>query len=143
MSGLVSSWLKDSIDWLWIRCKSPGPQRSCWEEKRSGEVRRAVHVEATIEWTGTDDELVRQPVTIENESVFGYRIRLPESLPAGLTVWVSTPDNPGAKTVMRHCRPDGDSFVAGLIQVKSRQVHQREVPLTAARAETQHQTPAV
>jgi len=92
-------------------------------------MRREVRIEAMIEWVDAQDQLVRTAVVIEDESVFGFQIRLGESLPAGRTVWVSSEEILGTKAVVRHCRPHGDRLVAGLYQINSERRRDDRVPM--------------
>ncbi len=129
MSGRLGSWLKAVGGGLRFRRQSGASQRRSWDEMRRGEVRRDVQIDAIIEWVDWENQLVRTPVVIEDESVFGYRIRLGQSLPAGRTVWISSDEIAGTKAVVRHCRPDGDRFVAGLYQIKSERRRDDRVPM--------------
>ncbi len=90
MSGRLGSWLKAVVGGLRFGRQSGASQRRSWDEMRRGEVRRDVQIDAIIEWVDWENQLVRTPVVIEDESVFGYRIRLGQSLPAGRTVWISS-----------------------------------------------------
>jgi hypothetical protein len=129
MTGRLSSWLKTAFGRLYFRADSRDSRRRSSDEQRSGEVRRPVHIAAVIEWVDAQNQLVKTPVVIEDESVFGYRIHLRESLPTGRTVWISSEDIPGTKAVVRHCRPNGDGFVAGLYQIKSERRRDDRLPM--------------
>ena len=133
MTGRLSSWLKTAFGRLPVRADSRVNPRRSWDEMGSGEVRREmrreVRIEAMIEWVDAQDQLVRTAVVIEDESVFGFQIRLGESLPVGRTVWISSKEILGTKAVVRHCRPHGDRFVVGLYQIKSERRRDDRVPM--------------
>lgn len=132
MSGRLSSWLKTAFGRLRWRVDSRVRRRSSSDELRSGEVRRPVQIAAVIEWVDVQSQLVKTPVVIEDESAFGYRIRLSESLATGRLVWISSENIAGTKAVVRHCRPNGDGFVAGLYQIKSERRRDDRVPMNDA-----------
>lgn len=57
------------------------------------------------------------PGMIENVSQHGFAIRAKMRLREGQAVWVTRPESPALKSVVRHVRREADSYVLGFARV--------------------------
>ena len=93
-------------------------------EERRKDRRAASSIEVNLQWEDTEGQLCSSPGVLENVSPHGFAIRTAPGLQEGQTVWVTRPDSPALKSVVRHMRRDNGACLLGLSRVAHE--HRRE-----------------
>lgn len=95
----------------------PPPAAAEERPERRKSKRAASSVQVTLQWNDSRDEARTTPGMLENASPQGFAIRTKTRLREGQTVWVTRPESPAFKSVVRHVRNETDSYVLGLARI--------------------------
>ena len=89
-------------------------------------------VEVTLQWDETGGKSSSAQGTLENVSRQGFAVRTESLVPDGQTVWVTRPDSPPLKSVVRHVGRSRGSNLLGLARVALERRREDRQPVEGA-----------
>ena len=92
------------------------PDQQERQERRKAK-RAGSHIQVTLHWTDSRGESRTAPGMLEDVSTHGFAIRTKMRLREGQTVWVTRPESPALKSVVRHVRRATDSYILGFARI--------------------------
>jgi hypothetical protein len=93
----------------------PMPPAELHERRKAR--RAATSVEVTLQWKDSRGEAFSAPGVLENVSQHGFAVRTGGPVKEGHTVWVTRPESPALKSVVRNVRRDEDGYVLGFARI--------------------------
>ena len=105
----------------------PPPAPAAPPERRR-EVRVAATLQVTLRWLDGDDQDQVAKGVLENISPNGFGIRTTAKLEEGMTVWITRPDSPALKSVVRHVQTSDEFYVLGCARIQSERRREDRVP---------------
>ena len=98
-----------------VRPPSGAPAEEVRE--RRSDKRAASSIEVTLQWEDSRGEVRTVQGMLENVSEYGFAIRTKSRMREGQTVWVTRPDSPALKSVVRHVSQENETYVLGFARI--------------------------
>jgi hypothetical protein len=111
--------------------KPPPPIPEEPKERRK-DARSAAEIQATLEWFDADGRVCSVEGVLENVSSNGFAIRTEGEFEEGQTVWVTRPDSPALKSIVRHIQRSDGFYVLGLARIAKERRREDRAPIAGA-----------
>ena len=107
----------------------PPPVPAEPQERRIGP-RAATSLQVSLQWHSAKGAPRTAKGVLENVSSQGFAVRTKKKLQEGQTVWLTRPDSPALKSVVRHVQPDNGVYVIGFARVLRERRREDRSPTT-------------
>jgi hypothetical protein len=101
-------------------------------QDRRQDRRAASSIKVMLQWIEENGELAMANAILENVSQKGFAVRTDAEIPEGLTIWLTRPDSPALKSIVRHVQKEGGVYVLGLARIVQERRRDDRTPVEGA-----------